>query len=83
MSNTKFILIDEVLEKTTFGRSSLYAKVSKGLFPKPVKVGSRKIAWPQFEVDQMMDFYLSTTNEEDTKSFVTKIEKIRTERSIP
>jgi len=83
MSNTKFISIDEVLEKTTFGRSSLYAKVSKGLFPKPVKVGSRKIAWPQFEVDQMMDFYLSTTNEEDTKSFVTKIEKIRTERSIP
>lgn len=82
MSNTKFISIDEVLEKTTFGRSSLYAKVSKGLFPKPVKVGSRKIAWPQFEVDQMMDFYLSTTNEEDTKSFVTKIEKIRTERSI-
>ena len=82
MSNTKFISIDEVLEKTSFGRSSLYAKVSKGLFPKPVKVGSRKIAWPQFEVDQMMDFYLSTTNEEDTKSFVTKIEKIRTERSI-
>ena len=82
MSNTKFISIDEVLEKTTFGRSSLYAKVSKGLFPQPVKVGSRKIAWPQYEVDQMMDFYLSTTNEEDTKSFVTKIEKIRTERSI-
>ena len=42
MSNTKFISIDEVLEKTTFGRSSLYAKVSKGLFPKPVKVGSEK-----------------------------------------
>ena len=83
MSNTKFISIDEVLEKTTFGRSSLYAKVSKGLFPKPIKVGGRKIAWPQSEVDQMMDFYLSTTNEEDTKSFVTKIEKIRTERSIP
>ena len=83
MSNTKFISIDEVLEKTTFGRSSLYAKVSKGLFPKPVKVGSRKIAWPQYEIDQMMTFYLSTTNEEDTKSFVTKIEKIRTERSIP
>ena len=83
MSNTKFISIDEVLEKTTFGRSSLYAKVSKGLFPKPVKVGSRKIAWPQYEIDQMMNFYLSTTNEEDTKSFVTKIEKIRTERSIP
>ena len=82
MSNTKFISIDEVLEKTTFGRSSLYAKVSKGLFPKPVKVGSRKIAWPQYEIDQMMNFYLSTTNEEETKSFVTKIEKIRTERSI-
>ena len=82
MSKPKFISIDEVLEKTTFGRSSLYAKVSKGLFPKPVKVGSRKIAWPQYEIDQMMNFYLSTTNEEDTKSFVTKIEKIRTERSI-
>ena len=83
MSNTKFISINEVLEKTTFGRSSLYAKVSKGLFPKPVKVGSRKIAWPKNEIDQMMTFYLSTTNEEDTKSFVTNMEKIRTERNIP
>ena len=79
MSNTKFISIDEVLEKTTFGRSSLYAKVSKGLFPKPVKVGSRKIAWPQYEIDQMMNFYISTTNEERKNLY--QIRKIR-ERSV-
>ena len=82
MSNTKFISIDEVLEKTTFGRSSLYAKVSKGLFPKPVKVGSRKIAWPLYEVDQMIAFYLSTTDEEEKKSFVVNLEKTRIERSV-
>ena len=82
MSKNKFISIDEVLEKTTFGRSSLYAKIGEGLFPKPVKVGSRKIAWPEYEVNQMMTFYLSTTDEEKRKIFVTNLEKNRIERSV-
>ena len=82
MSEDRYISIDEVLEKTTFGRSSLYTKISKGLFPKPVKIGSRKIAWPQYEVDQMMAFYLSTSDEEERKSFVVNLEKIRAERSV-
>ena len=81
MSENNYISIDEVLEKTTFGRSSLYAKISEGLFPKPVKVGSRKIAWPQYEVDQVMAFYLSTTDEEERKTFVANLEKNRIERS--
>ena len=82
MSENNYISIDEVLEKTTFGRSSLYTKISKGLFPKPVKIGSRKIAWPQYEVDQIMAFYLSTSDEEERKSFVVNLEKIRAERSV-
>ena len=82
MSEDRYISIDEVLEKTTFGRSSLYTKISKGLFPKPVKIGSRKIAWPQYEVDQIMAFYLSTSDEEERKSFVVNLEKIRAERSV-
>ena len=83
MSENNYISIDEVLEKTTFGRSSLYAKIGEGLFPKPVKLGSRKIAWPEYEVNQMMAFYLRTTDEEERKSFVTNLEKIRIERSDP
>lgn len=82
MSEDRYISIDEVLEKTTFGRSSLYTKISKGLFPKPVKMGSRKIAWPLYEVDQMIAFYLSTTDEEEKKSFVVNLEKTRIERSV-
>ena len=82
MSEDRYISIDELLEKTTFGRSSLYTKISKGLFPKPVKIGSRKIAWPQYEVDQIMAFYLSTSDEEERKSFVVNLEKIRAERSV-
>ena len=82
MSEDRYISIDEVLEKTTFGSSSLYTKISKGLFPKPVKIGSRKIAWPQYEVDQIMAFYLSTSDEEERKSFVVNLEKIRAERSV-
>ena len=80
MSENNYISIDEVLEKTTFGRSSLYAKIGEGLFPKPVKVGSRKIAWPQYQVDQMMAFYLSTTDEEERKILVANLEKNRIER---
>ena len=76
MSENNYISIDKVLEKTSFGRSSLYAKIGEGLFPKPVKVGSRKIAWPEYEVNQVMAFYLRTTDEEERKIFVTNLEKV-------
>lgn len=44
----------EVEEVTGFRRSTIYFWMSKGLFPKPLKIG-RAIAWRERDIQQWMD----------------------------
>lgn len=43
--------IERVIEKTTLGRSSIYAFVKAGKFPPPVKMGPRHNGWVESEID--------------------------------
>lgn len=36
---------------TGLSRSSLYAMMDKGEFPRPVRIGKRAVAWPQSAVE--------------------------------
>ena len=70
MSKINYNNIDEVLRRKAIGRSTLYQEIKQGLFPKPVKIGKRKIAWPQHEVDQMMLLYMRATSLNEVKKHV-------------
>jgi len=77
MSKIQYHTIDEVLSRLALGRSTLYSKVQQGVFPKPVKLGKRKIAWPQHEVDQMMTLYLCSPSMDQVRDFVRNLESDR------
>lgn len=47
---TTLLRLPVVIEKTGLSRSSIYAKLEKGEFPKPVKLGERAIAWRDNEI---------------------------------
>ncbi|WP_336019118.1 AlpA family transcriptional regulator [Acinetobacter lwoffii] len=51
IENQRLIRRKEVQAKTGFGPSSIYALMAKGLFPKPVKLSERRVAWIESEVD--------------------------------
>ena len=39
------------VEKLTgLSRSTLYAMISKGSFPKPIRLGERAVGWPEVEI---------------------------------
>ena len=69
----RFIRLPEVLNRTGFGRTSIYRKMEDGSFPRSVKLGgpledpeafdSRAVAWIEYEVDQWME---SRIEEQDT-----------------
>ncbi len=40
-----------VEEITGLSRSTLYAKMSRGEFPRPVKLSDRIVAWPESQID--------------------------------
>jgi prophage regulatory protein len=43
--------ITEVMAQTGLPRSSLYAQVKLGTFPKPIKLGARSVGWRVEDVE--------------------------------
>ena len=40
---------------TGLSRSSIYAAMSRGDFPRPVKLGKRAVAWPKSAIDDWIE----------------------------
>ena len=51
----KLLPTAEVLARTCMSKSTLYAKMSRGEFPKPVPVGERVRGWPEHEIDAWIE----------------------------
>ena len=50
--NQSLIRLPEVLKRTGFGKAWIYRLINEGLFPQPIKIGSRAIAFVESEVDE-------------------------------
>jgi prophage regulatory protein len=50
----KFLRLTEVKVRVGLAESTLYAKVARGEFPAPVKIGPRASAWLEEEVEKWM-----------------------------
>jgi prophage regulatory protein len=44
-------------------KSSLYAAIAKGTFPKPIKLGVRSVAWPSDVVENWIAGRIAATKE--------------------
>jgi prophage regulatory protein len=51
----KFLRIGGVLTLTGLARSSLYAMVKAGTFPRPLKLSARSSAWSELAVRHWME----------------------------
>ncbi|EMZ1711768.1 AlpA family phage regulatory protein, partial [Escherichia coli] len=43
-NNNSFIRLSEVMRRTGYGRAWIYRLISLGRFPKPVKIGRKRLA---------------------------------------
>ena len=50
MENSNLLRLQQVMDRTGLGRSSIYAMARKGEFPKPIKIGLRSSAWLENEI---------------------------------
>lgn len=46
----KLLRLPAVIERVGFGRSWIYTEMKAGRFPKPVAVGTHRVAWRASEV---------------------------------
>jgi prophage regulatory protein len=51
----RLLRLSEVKHQVGLGRSAIYAQIREGLFPPPVKLGARAVAWPSDAIEAWID----------------------------
>ncbi|HFS4633584.1 TPA: helix-turn-helix transcriptional regulator [Escherichia coli] len=54
MSNN-LLRLSDVMRRTGYSRAWIYRLINLGRFPKPVKIGSRSVAFIESEVDEWIN----------------------------
>ncbi|NIC39427.1 AlpA family transcriptional regulator [Halomonas desiderata] len=62
----KLIRLKEVMDRTGLGRSTVYKYMNLGLFPKPIKLGTRAVAWVESEVVAWIQLGIECRDSEST-----------------
>ena len=44
-----------VKTRTGLSRSTIYLRISKGIFPKPISLGGRAVGWLEEDIDQWIE----------------------------
>ncbi len=66
-----------VLDKSGEGRSTLYMKISNGLWTRPVRIGSRAVGWPDHEVDAILAARIAGKSDAEIRQLVKQLEADR------
>ncbi|BBU68663.1 helix-turn-helix transcriptional regulator [Fluviibacter phosphoraccumulans] len=66
-----------VKAKTGYPRSTLYYQISKGTFPKPVKLGERAVGWIAAEVDAVIQARVSGKPDDEIRGLIKQLVSAR------
>lgn len=76
MLNTIFRL-PNVLEQSGLSRSSVYLRISQGLWTKPISLGGRAVGWPASEVNVLIAARIAGKNDDEVRDLVLNLEAKR------
>jgi prophage regulatory protein len=72
-----FLRIPVVLKRRGVSRSAHYADIKAGLFPKPVPIGLRAVAHPDYEVDALNAATVAGRSGDEIRALVSMLEAAR------
>lgn len=52
---SRLLRLHDVLNRVPLARSTWYAGIAAGIYPKPVRIGPRAVAWKESDIDQIVD----------------------------
>ena len=61
-------------------QATIYGRINKGIFPKPVKIGERSSAWPSDEVESVCWAQAAGATENELRTLVDRLHQKRAER---
>jgi prophage regulatory protein len=71
------VRIKYVMEESGHPRSTLYLRISQGLFTKPISLGSRAVGWPEHEIDTINAARIAGMSNDEIRELVIELEATR------
>ena len=69
--------LPDVKSEIGLSRSTIYLRITQGLWPRPVKLGARAVGWPANEVRAMNVARIAGKSDDDIRQIVVKLEAAR------
>ena len=68
IARSRLIRLPEVLDRIPLSRTSIYNRINDGTFPKPIKLGSRSVAWLESAIDECIAAHVEYAQSEEVIS---------------
>ncbi|KTC64689.1 prophage CP4-57 regulatory protein AlpA (plasmid) [Legionella adelaidensis] len=62
---TNILRLPTVKKRTGLSRSTIYLRVSRGHFPRPVSLGGRSVGWIEAEVNEWLEQQITQSRQRD------------------
>jgi prophage regulatory protein len=69
--------LPRVMTVSGHSRSTIYEKIRKGLWPKPIPIGMRSVGWPEDEIAAVNDAVIGGASQDDIRRLVSRLEAAR------
>ncbi len=69
--------LSSVKARCGYSRSTIYLRISQGLWPRPVSLGPRAVGWPSGEVDAINAARIAGHSDADIRRLVTNLQAER------
>lgn len=73
----KILRLPAVKADCGLSRSSIYLRISQGLWPKPVSLGGRAVGWPASEVAAINSARIAGKSDDEIRQLVLELENER------
>lgn len=74
---TTILRLPTVKAESGYSRSTIYLRITQGLWPKPVSLGARAVGWPAGEVSALNAARIAGKSDEEIRDLVVKLEVAR------
>lgn len=66
-----------VRAQTGYSRSTIYLRITQGLWPRQVRLGARAVGWPAAEVEALNAARIAGKSDEQIRTLVLRLEAAR------
>jgi prophage regulatory protein len=73
----KILRLPAVKSESGLSRSTIYLRISEGLWTKPVSLGPRAVGWPSDEVAALNAARIAGKTEDEIRALVARMESAR------